>query len=724
MKGVTLLAGVLTALMSSQAFSSSDGVCGFSDSECGVSALPYLQPGNDTRANLMLLQSRLHNMSLPLPHPLPDQTRSRIDPFTAYRVMGIAATEEVPSSGSAEDITADAPYLSTLNKAKQLNLPLAVQGTISTFSPDDNEGRHISNALSTLEAFFDVLLADTQLTNEQRTLLAHQRVNLLNPLYTKEALNEGLASLPGEGHASALTQYLFAVLAFYQGHFDEAESGFQALTSSPQPWVAETSRYMLIRVAINKAMENALDEYNMFDASKADKAAAQLAVQHIGDYLKQYPDGQYIESANGLYRRAYWIMDDVNALATTYQHELDNTADIEALLELSDEIDNKLLENRQFTSAPGSPPLTMVQDLKRLRSDDGWLALPALSTDELAAQKPLFAQDNMQDAFSYLQAAQLFYGQKDYAAVVNSVPATQANDLTDTVRFSLQVLRGRALVRLERWDEAEAHWRQLLTRNMGYTQNQFLQLALAETLVKAGHPERIFAADSPVKNLRFRSAVLKISANADLLRQQTGPQQTHEERAIALHTLLTKSLTHGDYASYLKDVQLRKDIAPLVSSENQSWNQEDLTAFDWDGSDTEEDYQCPALGSVVETLNQRPNDARSINCLGEFFLRTNNSVGFDWGEGSMLSGLTNAPTQFVGTEYNRLDGYMRVIADPKAPPEDKTYALYRAVNCYAPSGYNDCGPQDISKATRKAWFTQLKTKYKGSVWADKLDYYW
>ncbi|UYA58417.1 hypothetical protein U1R68_00670 [Pectobacterium colocasium] len=724
MKGVTLLAGVLTALMSSQAFSSSDGVCGFSDSECGMSALPYLQPGNDTRTNLMLLQSRLHGISLPLPHPLPDQTRSRIDPFTAYRVMGIAATETHQTSEAGEDVTADAPYLSTLNKAKQLNLPLSVQSTISTFSPDDNEGRHISNALSTLEAFFDVLLADKQLTEEQRTLLAHQRVNLLNPLYTKEALNEGLVSLPDEGHAGALMHYLFAVLAFYQGHFDEAESGFQALISSPQPWVAETSRYMLIRVAINKAMENALDEYNMFDASKADKAAAQLAVQHIDDYLKQYPEGQYVDSANGLYRRAYWIMNDTNALAKTYQHELDGTTDVEDLLELNDEIDNKLLENSQFTSAPDSAPLTMVQDLKRLRSDEGWLALPALSADELAVQKPLFEQNNMQDAFSYLQAAQLFYGQKDYAAVVNSVPATQANDLTDTVRFSLQVLRGRALVRLERWDEAETHWRQLLTRNMGYTQNQFLQLALAETLVKAGHPERIFTADSPVKNLRFRSAVLKISANADLLRQQTGPQQSHEERAIALHTLLTKSLTHGDYASYLKDVQLRKDIAPLVSSENQSWNQEDLTAFDWDGSDTEEDYQCPALNDVVTTLNQRPNDARAINCLGEFFLRTNNSVGFDWGEGSMLSGLTNAPTQFVGTEYNRLDGYMRVIADPKAPPEDKTYALYRAVYCYAPSGYNDCGPQEISKATRKAWFTQLKTKYKGSVWADKLDYYW
>lgn len=90
----------------------------------------------------------------------------------------------------------------------------------------------------------------------------------------------------------------------------------------------------------------------------------------------------------------------------------------------------------------------------------------------------------------------------------------------------------------------------------------------------------------------------------------------------------------------------------------------------------------------------------------------------------MLSGLTEAVSQFTGDEHNRLDGYMQVIASPKAPPEDKSYALYRAIYCYAPSGYNDCGSQNISKATRRAWFQQLKTEFKGSQWAMQLKYYW
>jgi hypothetical protein len=44
--------------------------------------------------------------------------------------------------------------------------------------------------------------------------------------------------------------------------------------------------------------------------------------------------------------------------------------------------------------------------------------------------------------------------------------------------------------------------------------------------------------------------------------------------------------------------------------------------------------------------------------------------------------------------------------------------------CYAPSGYNDCGGEDVDKAVRKAWFQQLKRDYPGSVWAKSLKYYW
>lgn len=75
-------------------------------------------------------------------------------------------------------------------------------------------------------------------------------------------------------------------------------------------------------------------------------------------------------------------------------------------------------------------------------------------------------------------------------------------------------------------------------------------------------------------------------------------------------------------------------------------------------------------------------------------------------------------------QYDRQRYYQQVIAAPKAELEDKSFALYRAIMCYAPSGSNECGGAEVDKSQRKEWFTQLKTQYPGSPWAQKLKYYW
>ncbi|WP_350312955.1 hypothetical protein OHJ28_22155 [Dickeya fangzhongdai] len=729
MKGLALLAGFIATLVQMPTYASGDGVCGFSDADCGMPALPYLLPDNDTRTNLVLLQSSRNHIPLPIPQPEPDQTRSRVDPFTAYRVMGLAATEDnsagAPADPSApSDDKADEENASLLQKAAQLHFPDTELNKLRDLTPVDLDGRWVSNDATTLESFFDLLLADKELNDAQRTQLALVRMKMLSSDYGVGDANTDLASVPDAGHAGELRRYLANAVAFYEGQLDQADKGFQQLLPASQPWVAETARYMLIRVSINQAMKDAQDEYNMFDPRKMDKAAGKQAVQRIDEYLKQYPKGEYVDSAKGLYRRAEWISGDTVALAGRFSQVLASAKSVDQLQAIGNEIDNKLLEDNQFVSSADTPVLMLVQDIKRLRSPDGWMTLPALTQEEITRQQPLFEKAGMQEEFRYLQAAFHYYLQRDYAAVLKTLPMTTADDITNVTAFSSQVLRGLAMQQQKQWDEAEAHWRHLLMLKTTYTQQQFLQLTLAQTLVDSGQPERVFTPESPVKNLRFRSAILKVSADAELLHRQTGPQQTHEERAIALHTLLTKQLTHRDYAGFLKDSALLKTIAPLKSTENMSWNEEDLTVFGWDGSDTEEGYECPPLQETVTTLSQNASDAHALNCLGEFVLRTGNGVGFDWGESNMLNGLTDAAAQYPGKEFNRLDNYMQVIADAKAAPEDKSYALYRAIYCYAPSGYNDCGSQDISKETRKAWFRQLKADFKGSQWARQLKYYW
>ncbi len=45
-------------------------------------------------------------------------------------------------------------------------------------------------------------------------------------------------------------------------------------------------------------------------------------------------------------------------------------------------------------------------------------------------------------------------------------------------------------------------------------------------------------------------------------------------------------------------------------------------------------------------------------------------------------------------------------------------------NCFASSGNNGCGPQEIPKSTRKQWFDTLHKGYPNSIWTKSLKYYW
>jgi hypothetical protein len=46
------------------------------------------------------------------------------------------------------------------------------------------------------------------------------------------------------------------------------------------------------------------------------------------------------------------------------------------------------------------------------------------------------------------------------------------------------------------------------------------------------------------------------------------------------------------------------------------------------------------------------------------------------------------------------------------------------MNCFASSGYNHCGSQDIPKEVRAVWFKRLKSEYKNTAWAQGQKYFW
>jgi hypothetical protein len=135
------------------------------------------------------------------------------------------------------------------------------------------------------------------------------------------------------------------------------------------------------------------------------------------------------------------------------------------------------------------------------------------------------------------------------------------------------------------------------------------------------------------------------------------------------------------------------------------------------------DIDCPGLKRLALDLAAAPGSAHARLCLADFF-RANGFDQFELDHQPSRQDLGGTKTLFAGPVYSRLETYKSIVADPKAAGDDKAYALFRAVNCYAPSGNNTCGGTEVDKSVRKSWFTRLKSDYPKSRWASELRYYW
>jgi hypothetical protein len=176
-----------------------------------------------------------------------------------------------------------------------------------------------------------------------------------------------------------------------------------------------------------------------------------------------------------------------------------------------------------------------------------------------------------------------------------------------------------------------------------------------------------------------------------------------------LYTLLYKELTGSKYQAFQTDLVLAPPLPPDL-----------VVPFVASGKST--GYQCPSLREVAATLQRDGNDAKSLNCVGEFVRL--NGVHYGQDDVPLATDLGGSDSMFPATDYSRMDSYLKVIASQQAPADARAYALYRAVNCYEPSGNNACGKQEIPQSTRKQWFEMLHKEYANSIWAKSSKYYW
>jgi hypothetical protein len=531
--------------------------------------------------------------------------------------------------------------------------------------------------------------------------------------------------------AQAWSSYLQGAWAFYAEDFAAAGTRFADLVGAKDPWLAETARYMVARNELATAQAHAFDEWGGYaGGDKVDRAAAGRARTALQDYLSTYPKGRYAASASGLMRRVAWLLAEKAPLAATYSALLREPARSPAMLE---EVESKVFFGVGLANDAQAPLLLATWDLLRMRQQDPGAdasseAPPALTQRELAQQAQVFARQP--ELYGFLQASQAYHVERDPRRVLTLVPDdARARHLTP-LAFSRQMLRGLALEALGD-PAALGFWQQLAGGADDVYQNPAVQLALAMHWERSGELAKVFARSSLVTERDLRTILLARVAGADLLRRQAAGAPDARERSVALFTLLAKDLSRGHYADFGRDVGGVPAEASPAGDGGEGWTSSWMAPSPegtppiglFTRGKFQEDYACPALARTAATLASRPTDVKARLCLAEFW-RLN---GFDddlAGSRPKTEELGGTAEAFVGKPMPRAALYAAVLADRAAMPEDTAYALYRAIQCYAPSGNNACGGEDLPEAQRKTWFQRLKRDYPKSRWAIDLKYFW
>ncbi|MFP8965044.1 hypothetical protein ACKC9G_00495 [Pokkaliibacter sp. CJK22405] len=739
------------AMMPVMAFGCADGCGGVYEIDltsamfdCEAGQMPFLSPANDTRINLALLLADKKRFDLNglITRNADSMTPSSASiPFSTYSITQEVQNDERTATATAKS-NVEAQQGSIHDQLLALGLnDESLARFADAYTHYDDPARCVSNTVASVDAFSRVVLAEPDLSDADRTGLIQRRWNLLENCRVGAEMT-GPVNVQGLSGKAALETYLDAITAFYGNEqaLWTLDATFDELAKSTNAWVAEASRYMQGRVALNRAQVHAVGDYGFFDVTKVDQDALSTSKDRFEAYLAQYPEGRYAESAKGLFRRITWQRGDKAALARESHAALDATTSDSQTLKLLNEIDNKLWAE-ESALYPGASDFNLVQDLRWLRSYN------SSDTDKLAPQEINYQASQKllseQDA-AFIRTAQRYYVGKDYQAVISTVPDLPAEGPLDVRAFSTQILKGLSLMSLGKWSEAEAHWNALHLITTDALQSQVLQIAQAMTYERSHELNKVFAADSWITHDVARRFLIRNIADEDtLLGLVKGGALNEKERNTAYYTLLYKELTRGRYKDFLRD----STLLDLTANHEQAqrfkryWQSgydatmkvDDLDLGDatqypgvflWEGQTVKGAYQCESLADNVKRLINNSNDTRGLNCLGEFYLRNGISERVPYEYRPAPTALGGTEDQFGDKPTPRLDLYLKVIDYPRASDNDRGYALYRAVRCFATSGYNSCSQAEIPQSQRKAWFTRLKKDYGSTPWAKALKYYW
>jgi hypothetical protein len=708
-KLLALLLFVAGVAFAAPAWASGDFTCQVSwtlketeRTDCGNQ--PFLAPGNDSRVNLQLLLLDAGKVTL----HAPGQARNAHDAWSSPELAG-----PIPFTLDDLDGRIDPPP------------PAAAPTTPDAASdPAIGNGTRCDSDADGSSQFQAAVNAAHGVPKDEAAALVALRA-ALKPRCddaAKVAAPVG-ASTFHSPIARQFEAYLNGARAFYAGDFDTAAVAFNSLKSSTDPWLCEASRYMVGRVALNRAQAGAFGEYGDLQLAKVDAGALAVSRTAFEAYLHDYPNGTYAASARGLMRRLAWLSGRPGDLAGELARALAAPSPYET--DLVQEADAKLLAGADAATIH-EPLLLASFDLMHMRSVKGAYADTApkpMALAELEAQRPVFA--GHEALFDYLLAAHAFYDDDNPAKTLTLLPPTAPVGPMIYLGFSRQVLRGQALEATGDHAGARALWLALMTATRPPYQHATAELALAMNYERGAALAQVFAPGSPIQDQDLRDILLNNNAGPALLRQRAkAADATDHERRVALYALLYKRLTRDRYQAFLADVVLAPADPPIKpDAPDQRRPDPDFAMFHGVGGHDTDGVACPTINATAASLAKDPQSGPALVCLNEF-VRLNGLDDAPLDVRPPADELGGGPSQFPGGAYSRLDSYQRMLANPKLAAKERAYVLYRAVECYAPSGANHCTGPGVPLSQRKAWFHTLKTDYPTSPWAEQLKYFW
>ncbi|WP_368660585.1 hypothetical protein [Acinetobacter sp.] len=524
--------------------------------------------------------------------------------------------------------------------------------------------------------------------------------------------------------ARQYASYLNATISFYNTNFSTATKIYTVLTQVDSAWLKETSQYMLIRSALNEAYQSGVGEYGDLDHSKINRTLVSNFFNTITQYFKLYPQGQYAASARGYLRRGFWLSGKHDLLVNEYVWQLNNPKSSVYNLELPNlvhEMDRHVFQSPHFNIKHLKDPFFLsIYDLMHMRkkqSDDDVI----ISWSELNAQKNIFK--DYPQLFQYLQANHLYYVQNKPLEALKYLPQTMPNSINSYLQLSQLVLKGRILENTYSNKNTQQYWENLLAISQTAEQRGIVELMLYPYYAKQQNLSQFIGSNARIKQTFLQKKYLIDAADETVLMQVIkSPNATQDQKNVALFTVLNKSLAFQNYPLFNQAfTALPNNAAQYHLGENASENfsqQPPFANFIWKGAKISNSIQCPDLLTLTKQLQTNPKDLSLKLCLGEY---TRSTQAYDLVDLSYSH--ENSLHSFKGVYFARGNTYKEIIKRNQKS-ELTAYALFRAIQCYAPSGINECQDQDVAKSVRKQWYGQIKRDYPDTSWAKSLKYYW